>query len=186
MSLTDSQLIEAREAFALFDRESSGSIRASEVEMVLRSLGYAVPPNVKKDVDPSGSGQAKIGDFLRCVEKAAALSAASNQAASRTIPLLASGANYLFHECSANGRSRSKSPGKSGPSSTSPKKDAHHPHSIRQPNNETVHVDDLKRLLTKSGERLSDDEVKELLRELHIADGKKVHTKDLISLLTSV
>ncbi len=150
MPLTESQIIEAREAFNLFDRDSSGAIPAAEVVTVLRSLGYPVSAEVQKDADPEKTGVAKIGDFLRCVEKAAIAAAASTHAAEKQLPDLVKGINLLFGGQGSEG---------------------------------LVPVAALKRILMRTGERMSNEEVTDMFRELQIVD-EHIKFKDLVNLLT--
>ena len=161
MPLTEEEVREAREAFTLFDKESSGRILASEIVTVLRSLGHTPPANVieemQRDADPYNTGYAKIGDFLRQVEKAVELAKASSVDLSK--PWISDGIRFLF-----KGESAKK---------------------IRDNTDEYIAVADLKRVLCSTGEKLSAEEAHELIRELQIHDGK-IKFSELVTLLTSI
>ena len=74
MPLSEEEISEAKEAFTLFDADSSGSIPLDKIATALRSLGYtpavSVIAEMEKDADPTNSGIVKIGDFLRQVDRA--------------------------------------------------------------------------------------------------------------------
>lgn len=67
--LTDQQLAEAKEAFALFDRDGDGCITTAELGTVMRSLGKC-PSNAEikdivKKVDPDNRGVIDLREFLQ-------------------------------------------------------------------------------------------------------------------------
>ena len=159
--LSEEEVREAREAFTLFDKESSGSILASEIQTVLRSLGHTPPASVIeemiRDADPYSTGYAKIGDFLRQVERAVELTKASSVDLSK--PWISEGIRFLFNGDSAN--------------------------KIRESPDDFISVADLKRVLCSTGEKLSAEEAHELIRELQIKDGR-INFSELVTLLTSI
>ncbi|KAG0431768.1 hypothetical protein HPB47_021476 [Ixodes persulcatus] len=54
--LTEEEITEFREAFTLFDKESSGAIKASDLGTVMRSLGYSPTEADIKVFDRNGDG----------------------------------------------------------------------------------------------------------------------------------
>lgn len=58
--LTDSQIAEAKEAFALFDKDNDGCITTPELGTVMRALGKnpteAEVHKLIKEIDPDGRG----------------------------------------------------------------------------------------------------------------------------------
>ena len=79
---TEEQIAEAIEAFSLFDKDSAGSIRTNDLGLVLRSLGFTISTSelelMEKDADSADLGFVKQPDFLRQLNTAVHLSAASN------------------------------------------------------------------------------------------------------------
>mmetsp|Transcript_42786 Transcript_42786/g.118185 ORF Transcript_42786/g.118185 Transcript_42786/m.118185 type:complete len:161 (-) Transcript_42786:209-691(-) len=69
VKLTEDQVEEFKEAFALFDRDGDGTITADELGVVLRSLGRN--PTMEElnamvaDVDDDGNGKIDFPEFLR-------------------------------------------------------------------------------------------------------------------------
>eukprot|EP00759_Apiculatamorpha_spiralis_P057048 PhF_6_TR8378/c0_g1_i1/m.13125/K16465/CETN1; centrin-1 len=71
MSLTQQQI---REAFDLFDADCSGAISASELELILKGLGFADMPKQEinalvKAMDTDGSGEIEYPEFEKSVLK---------------------------------------------------------------------------------------------------------------------
>ena len=164
MPLSEEEVREAREAFTLFDRESTGRIMTSEIITVLRSLGHTPPAAViadmQRDADSQLTGYVKIGDFLRQVERAVELAKATNQDSAKQLPWLSDSVRYLFE-----GQSAKK---------------------VREEPDEFISVPGLKRVLCSIGEKLSDEEARELVRELQIHPGNKIKMAELVTLLTSI
>lgn len=164
MPLSEPETHEAREAFSLFDRDSSGKMDIAELPTVLRSLGYIPSASALKemqnDADPNNSGYAKVGDFLRQVEKAAAVAQTSKQEALKQLPWLKDGIRFFMRGESLK--------------------------SVWEKEEDFVSVADLKRAMTRTGEQLSEEEVNELFRELQTYDGEKVRFADFVKLLTSI
>ncbi len=159
MPLSESETTEAKEAFSLFDRTSSGKIEISELPTVLRSLGY-IPSSkalaqMQLDADPTGTGYARLGDFLKQVEKAAAFAQESKQEMTRELYSINEGIRFLLK-------------------------------GQRKADDELVAIEDLKRVLTRTGEQLSEEEATELFRELQTFEGGKVKFSDFVRLLTSI
>merc|ERR1711971_577937 len=71
--LTEDQKAEIKEAFSLFDTDSSGSIDGKELKTVMRALGFEPEPGeIEKmiaDVDDDGNGTMEFDDFFRMMEK---------------------------------------------------------------------------------------------------------------------
>jgi calmodulin len=68
--LTDSQTAEAKEAFALFDKDNDGCITTGELGTVMRALGKnpteAEVRSLIKEVDPDGRGVINLqGECMR-------------------------------------------------------------------------------------------------------------------------
>merc|ERR1719449_3155 len=68
VNLTQDQVEEFREAFALFDKDGDGTITADELGVVMRSLGRKPTMEELKamiaEVDDDGSGEIEFPEFL--------------------------------------------------------------------------------------------------------------------------
>lgn len=66
--LTEEQRQEIKEAFDLFDTESSGVIDAKELKVAMRALGFEPKKDevrkILNDIDRSGEGVIKYEDFM--------------------------------------------------------------------------------------------------------------------------
>ena len=66
--LTEDQIAEFREAFALFDKDGDGTISSSELEVILKSLGQSPTEEELQDmineVDVDGNGTVDFHEFL--------------------------------------------------------------------------------------------------------------------------
>ena len=66
--LTEEQILEFKEAFKLFDKDSGGSIDAEELKDALESLGQVVTEEsvqeLVDEVDEDGSGEIEFDEFL--------------------------------------------------------------------------------------------------------------------------
>merc|ERR1719449_297795 len=69
VNLTQDQVEEFREAFALFDKDGDGTITADELGVVMRSLGRKPTMEELKamiaEVDEDGSGEIEFPEFLK-------------------------------------------------------------------------------------------------------------------------
>merc|ERR1719364_87925 len=64
---------EMRETFAVFDRDKSGSVSASELKHVMNNLGEQVTieevEEMIKEADADGDGELSFDDFLQFIQK---------------------------------------------------------------------------------------------------------------------
>lgn len=71
--LTDEQIAEFREAYMLFDKDSDGRITATELGVVMRSLGQKPTEkdlcNMVEMVDQDGNGTIEFNEFLFMMSK---------------------------------------------------------------------------------------------------------------------
>ncbi len=66
--LTEDQIAEYKEAFALFDKDGGGTISTDELGTVMRSLGQNASEDELRDmiaeIDADGSGEIDFKEFL--------------------------------------------------------------------------------------------------------------------------
>lgn len=71
--LTEEQISEFKEAFALFDKDGDGNITGSELGVVLRSLGQnpteAEVKEMAAEVDTKGQGTINVQEFLQLMAR---------------------------------------------------------------------------------------------------------------------
>ena len=67
-SLTNKQVAEIRETFALFDKQGTGSVTIEQMAIIFRALGQtpteAEMENIKAEADPEGLGTVEYAEFL--------------------------------------------------------------------------------------------------------------------------
>eukprot|EP00746_Dinoflagellata_sp_MGD_P150952 gnl/MRDRNA2_/MRDRNA2_82695_c0_seq1.p1 gnl/MRDRNA2_/MRDRNA2_82695_c0~~gnl/MRDRNA2_/MRDRNA2_82695_c0_seq1.p1 ORF type:complete len:190 (+),score=71.13 gnl/MRDRNA2_/MRDRNA2_82695_c0_seq1:80-571(+) len=71
--LTETQKVEIKEAFELFDTDGSGSIASGELKVAMKALGFEPKPGeIEKlihSVDDDGDGEMDYDDFERMMEQ---------------------------------------------------------------------------------------------------------------------
>lgn len=71
--LTDDQIAEFKEAFALFDKDGAGIITIKDMATVMRSLGCnpteAELQDINNEVDPDGTGTVEFPVFLNLMSR---------------------------------------------------------------------------------------------------------------------
>ncbi|KAL4237814.1 Calmodulin [Mactra antiquata] len=71
--LTEEEIQEYKEAFAIFDRDGSGSISAKELVIAMRSLGQNVTDEevhrMMEQVDEDGSGELEFDEFVELMQR---------------------------------------------------------------------------------------------------------------------
>lgn len=73
MDIPEEELEEYKAAFAMFDKDGSGTISAKEFTKVLKNLGQKVTKeeaaNIMKDIDVDGSGEIDFEEFITYMKK---------------------------------------------------------------------------------------------------------------------
>ena len=153
-SVPDELVAEAKEAFNLFDKDSAGSIRTCDIGLVLRSLGFNLSDNDLAAME-SDIDPEKLG-FVKFhdFEKLLAKAVVISKASSAE-------ARKVMKTLSLSLRQLGLATEHSA---------------------ETVSVHDLKHLLTRIGEKMSNEEFSEMCRDLEIVDGK-VSVEQLVNYL---
>ncbi|CCH59082.1 hypothetical protein TBLA_0B02400 [Henningerozyma blattae CBS 6284] len=72
-NLTEQQIAEFKEAFALFDKDNTGSINSSELATVMRSLGLspseAEVADLMNEIDVNGNNKIEFSEFLALMSR---------------------------------------------------------------------------------------------------------------------
>ena len=135
---------EAKDAFALFDKQSEGSIKTRDMGLILRSLGFALSVSelkkMEKDADKDGMGYVELPDFLRQLDKAVALAHASKEETKKAIKSMGEGLARLMEN--------------------------------KKTSDGTIASRDFRQVLTRVGERLSPDEFTEMCHDLEVSNGR--------------
>ncbi len=133
-------LKEAKDAFALFDKDSKGSIKTKDLAIVLRSLGFGLSAEALKEMernaDPGDLGVVKQQDFVRQLDKAVAFAQESKNETRKALKEMAVGIARLFEN-------KSSSDG-------------------------TISVKEFKNALVHVGEKLTEDEFTEMCKDLKV------------------
>lgn len=73
--LTEQQITEFKEAFALFDKDGDGSITTAELGNVMRALGFnptqAELQDMINEIDSNGNGEIDFAEFLTMMARKA-------------------------------------------------------------------------------------------------------------------
>jgi calmodulin len=154
MLLTEVEIAESKEAFTLFDVDSTGQIKTDKIATALRSLGYtptaAVLAEMETDADKNKTGYVKLGDFLRQVEKAVSESRTGDMP--DQLNGLLQGLDVFF-------KAKTK--------------------------DDLVEISALKLVLSRSGEKISNEELDEFFRDLVQHEGK-IKFAEFVDLLTNI
>ena len=71
--LTEEQIDELREAFALFDVSGDGLVNVKEMQVIMRSLGQNPTEeeilDIMKEIDPKSEGETDFEGFLKLMRK---------------------------------------------------------------------------------------------------------------------
>ena len=148
MELPETIQNEANEAFSLFDKDSSGAIQTKDLGLVLRSLGYAISAvqlqQLEHNADPSQLGFVKQDDFMRQVARAESLARESDAGAKISLKGLGVGLQQLLESKSIHNSNMEDS----------------------------INAGDFRHVMTRMGEKISQDEFTELCKDLEIVDGR--------------
>ena len=132
-NLTEEQIAEFKEAFALFDKDHSGSISSSELATVMRSLGLspseAEVADLMNEIDVDGNHKVEFSEFLALMSR----QLKSNDSEQELLE--------AFKVFDKNGDG-------------------------------LISAAELKHVLTSIGEKLTDTEVDEMLREVSDGSGE--------------
>ena len=157
-SISNEVYNEAMEVFALFDKESMGAIKTTDLGLTLRSMGYILSASevhtMEKDADSKGTGYVQFPEFVKQVAKTDGLVQANNVGAKKLIQGLGPSVLRLME------KTRAKNPY----------------------GDEKIRVEDLKHIMTRLGEKLTKAEFAEFAKELDVQKDR-VSTDSLASLL---
>jgi calmodulin len=156
MPLSESEIAEAKEAFTLFDVDSLGQIKTEKIATALRSLGYIPTANVLREMEKDADKN-KSG-YVKLGDFLRQVEKAVSE--SRTGDT-AEQFNGLLQGLEYFFQAKGKE-------------------------NDLVTVKDLKHVLSKSGEKISEEELDELFRELVQTKDGKIKFSDFVAILTNL
>ena len=136
---------EAREAFNLFDKDSAGSIRTCDIGLVLRSLGFNLSDTDLTTMEAEVDPENLGFVKFQDFEKLLAKAVVISKASSAE-------ARKVMKTLAVGLKQLGIMPGNES--------------------TESVPIHDLKHLLTRIGEKMSNEEFSEMCRDLEIVDGK--------------
>jgi calmodulin len=140
--IPDDLKAEAREAFNLFDKDSAGSIRTCDIGLVLRSLGFNLSDTDLLAMEAEVDPE-KLG-FVKYqdFEKLLSKAIAISKASSAEAKKVIKTIGVLLAQLGI------------------------------ATDTQSISVHDLKHLVTRVGEKMSNEEFSEMCRDLEIVDGK--------------
>jgi calmodulin len=140
--IPDDLKAEAREAFNLFDKDSAGSIRTCDIGLVLRSLGFNLSDTDLLAMEAEVDPE-KLG-FVKYqdFEKLLSKAIAISKASSAEAKKVIKTIGVLLTQLGI------------------------------ATDTQSISVHDLKHLVTRVGEKMSNEEFSEMCRDLEIVDGK--------------
>lgn len=72
VTLSPAQLAQVKEAFTIFDDDSSGSISVGELEIAMKSLGFT-PAAMLREADADNNGELDLDEFVAMITAQASL-----------------------------------------------------------------------------------------------------------------
>eukprot|EP00746_Dinoflagellata_sp_MGD_P016521 gnl/MRDRNA2_/MRDRNA2_137366_c0_seq1.p1 gnl/MRDRNA2_/MRDRNA2_137366_c0~~gnl/MRDRNA2_/MRDRNA2_137366_c0_seq1.p1 ORF type:complete len:194 (+),score=46.24 gnl/MRDRNA2_/MRDRNA2_137366_c0_seq1:80-583(+) len=157
---------EIQECFHLFDQEGTKSIQIKEIGTVMRSLGLAPSEAVLRDIvteaKKKDSSKVLFTDFLEYVKRVKALESEKSVDAVKELEGMKLGMLHFFDKVSKK--------------------------KLREDPPTTVKLADLKHLLSSVGEKMSEEEMDEMMKEVRtncqVQDGR-VSFDDFVKLLVA-
>ncbi|XP_066928116.1 calmodulin-like isoform X1 [Clytia hemisphaerica] len=144
--LTDDQIAEFREAFALFDKDGDGTISSTELETILKSLGQKPTQSELRDmineVDADGNGTVDFSEFLTMM-------ATKNKGSSADDEIKEA---FSIFDKDGNGK---------------------------------ISADELKNVMINLGEKLTDEELDEMIREADIDGDGEVNYEEFVKMMSA-
>ena len=151
MSVSADLAKEAKEAFALFDKDSKGTIKTKDLGIVLRSLGFGLSASQLKEMehnaDPGDLGYVRQQDFLRQLGTAVEFANESKSETRKALKEMAIGLGRMFEN----------------------KKTADGMISVKEFRNALIHI----------GEKLSDEEFTEMCKDLKVDGSGRMKVDEL-------
>jgi len=142
---------EAKDAFALFDKDSKGTIKTKDLGIVLRSIGFGLSAaqlkTMEQNADPGDLGVVKQQDFLRQLGTAVEYANESKNETRKALKEMATGLGRMFEG----------------------KKTADGTISIKEFRNALIHI----------GEKLSEEEFTEMCKNIKVDDSGRMKVDEL-------
>lgn len=158
---------EVKEVFKLFDQEGGNTIKIREIGTVMRSLGLSPPEAALKEMreearkaDTYGSDKVDYEQFQHFVKRAQEMSSKQDSDITKEVGYVKTGMLHFFDKVPAK--------------------------ELREAPPDTVKLTDLRHLMMTMGEKLSEDELEELMKDLRssceVVDGR-VKFEDFVKMI---
>mmetsp|Transcript_9177 Transcript_9177/g.20444 ORF Transcript_9177/g.20444 Transcript_9177/m.20444 type:complete len:166 (+) Transcript_9177:141-638(+) len=165
MSTTPIEESEILECFKLFDQEGSG-IKVKEIGTVMRSLGLVVTQaqlqEFAKEATAKDQNYVQFADFLAYARRAESSQADKQVDVKKEMPAMKTGMCHFFDKMSKK--------------------------QMRDAPPDSVKIADLKHMLSAVGEKMSEEEIEEMAKEIRtnckVNDGR-VNFDDFVSMLAN-
>jgi len=158
--LTEEQIAEFKEAFSLFDKDGDGTITTKELGTVMRSLGQnpteAELQDMINEVDADGNGTIDFPEFLTMMARKIK-DTDSEEEIREACPVL----SCPVRACPVLFRVFDKD------------------------GNGFISAAELRHVMTNLGEKLTDEEVDEMIREADIDGDGQVNYEEFVTMMTS-
>ncbi|KAF9667482.1 hypothetical protein SADUNF_Sadunf15G0027600 [Salix dunnii] len=165
--LTEEQIAEFKEAFSLFDKDGDGCITTKELGTVMRSLGQnpteAELQDMINEVDADQNGTIDFPEFLNLMARK--MKKSSSEALD--CPEIIDMTNVLYLYCDTDSEEELKEAFKV----------------FDKDQNGYISAAELRHVMTNLGEKLTDEEVEEMIREADVDGDGQVNYEEFVRMM---